>query len=115
MTGESVTIFTKVPGAKDAFGDETYTDASETVDNVLVSPQAGTEIDDSIRPDGVIVKYRLDMPKSWAYAESRKSLHGAEISVRGHRLRVIGDPDAYTVENTPTDWCMPVYVTEAEG
>jgi hypothetical protein len=115
MTGEQITLYVKVEGPKDDFKDLTYTDEATIVANVLVEPMTGADLTDDNRPDGVIVKYRLHFPKAWVFSTNRISLRGTDIGVRGERCSVIGDPDAYTEANTPTDWCMPVLVSEVKG
>lgn len=110
IIGETVTVHTKTKTGTDALNVPTYSWASEDVENVLVTPGTLHDVDGTIRPDGVKVAYTLHFPKLF-----HKSLRGAEVTVRGQRFRVIGDPKPYTAANTPTLWWLPVEVEAVNG
>lgn len=110
MKGETVKVKTFVEVGADPFGKPTVSEKTETVENVLVQPGACADLTESNRPEGVKVKYTLHFPKTYG-----KKLEGAKIEVRGDWYDVIGSPDHYTLENTPTAWWMPVEVKAING
>lgn len=88
------------------------TPTTETVDDVLVSPGATSDLEAS-RPEGVQVAYTLHFPKSYT-----GNLEGCTVTLPepwAGDYRVIGDPRAYIDDNTPTRWHMPVEVERAHG
>ena len=112
MRGATVTVVTRTSGPADRFGNATYTEATEDVADVLVSPGATDELDAS-RPEGVHVAYTLHFPKTFT-----GSLEGCDVILPAPwagRYRVIGGPGPYVDENTPTRWHMPVEVEAARG
>lgn len=110
MKGETVTVKTFGKEGTDPFGAPIKSEATKTVENVLVQPGACSDVEASNRPDGVSVKYTLHFPKTFD-----QDLEGAEVEVRGIWLKVIGRPDHYTAGNTPTAWWMPVEVGTVNG
>lgn len=111
VIGETVTVYRRVAGSKDAHGNPTYTWQSESVSDVLVAPGPRADLSDSERPDGYRVVWNLHFPKGYP-----ETLANAEVSVRGgERLTVIGDPQHYTEANTPTRWSMPVELWRVDG
>ncbi len=113
MRGVAVTVTPRIQGEDDMFGNATYTDGEPvTVDDVLVSPGATTDLEAS-RPEGVTVAYTLHFPKAYT-----GDLEGAKVALPspwGGTYRVIGKPSPYMDANTPTRWHMPVEVEEAHG
>ena len=111
MIGETVVVHRSVQAGEDDRGDPIYEVQEQPVDNVLVAPGPLADVPDSARPLGTTVAWNLHFPKSFT-----GSLRSAQISVRGQApADVIGDPQPYTLENTPTDWWLPVEVARAEG
>lgn len=112
IKGVSVTVKSPVEGALDRFGNPTTTYEETTVNNVLVSPGATSDLEAS-RPEGVTVDYSLHFPKTFS-----GSLEGALIALPSPWdgvYRVIGSPGQYMDANTPTPWHMPVEVELAHG
>lgn len=98
MRGESVTVITRTAAGTDPFGAPLETGEMHTlVDNVLVAPGPAADSGGTTRPHGVKVRYTLYFPKALT-----ADLRGAEVSVRGERLRVVGDPDRWPDGITPT-------------
>lgn len=96
----------------DRFGNAIHVLSTDTVDNVLVSPGATSDLDAS-RPEGVTVAYTLHFPKGYT-----ASLRGAYVELPAPwsgTYRVVGDPRCYIDENTPTPWHTPVEVERADG
>lgn len=111
IVGEKVTVERHVKTGEDRFGEPEYDWVTETVENVLVAPGPRADLTDAERPEGVRVVWNLHFPKGYP-----ATLKGARISVRGgDLLDVVGDPQHYTEENTPTPWSMPVEVWRADG
>lgn len=111
MIGEQVVVERRVETGRDAHNQPIYAFVSETVDDVLVAPGPRTDIPDTDRPEGTVVAWNLHFPKTFT-----GSLRGARVRVRGGApCPVIGDPQPYTLENTPTRWHLPVEVARADG
>lgn len=110
MKGETVTVKTFTATGSDPFGSPVTEEVTQQVDNVLVQPGACADVVESNRPDGAKVNYTLHFPKTFDM-----DLEGAEVKVRGIWLKVIGRPDHYTLDNTPTEWWLPVEVGTVNG
>lgn len=109
IIGEPVTVL-RPTIEFDELGEPTEGDpAREEVSPVVVVPGATSDLD-ATRPAGVEVAYTLCLPKTY-----RIPLRGCDVIVRGERLRVVGDPRPYTVENTPTPWNYTAEVTRVDG
>lgn len=78
--------------------------------HALVAPGSTSDVEGSIRPDGVEVIYSLHWPKT-----DTRTLKGKRVEVRGEQYTVIGDPQPYTAANTPGDWNRPVQVKAVSG
>ena len=111
MIGEAVIVERHVQTGVNGHRQPIYEWVSETVDDVLVAPGPRADIPDTARPEGVVVAWTLHFPKTLL-----GSLEGARVRVRGGEpCAVIGDPQPYTMENTPTRWNRPVEVKTAKG
>ncbi len=76
----------------------------ETLDDVLVAPEQQADIPMSTGQEERVA-YTLHFPEGYT-----GDLVHARITLRGERYRVLGLPKAYTAENNPLDWNMPVKV-----
>lgn len=111
IVGETVTVERYVESGRDAHNQPIYDWVSESVDDVLVAPGPLADIPDTARPVGTVVAWSLHFPKGYP-----ATLRGARVIVRGGApCPVVGDPQPYTLENTPTRWAMPVEVERADG
>lgn len=81
----------------------------EDVKGVLVCPGSTSDLDAS-RPNGATVAFTLHFPKDYT-----KSLKDCLVEVRGKEYVVIGDPQSYTVQNTPGEWNLTVEVSRTDG
>lgn len=81
---------------------------SEEVGCVVV-PGSGSDLD-ATRPNGVTVSYTVHFPKTY-----EEPLRGCSLVIRGDTYAVVGDPQAYTSENTPGLFNRPVEVTRTDG
>jgi hypothetical protein len=112
--GELVRIELTAQSGVDAFNAPVFETTLLEVADVLVSPGATRDIEQSNRPDGARLAYTLHFPKAFTEAFEEK-LDGLWIQVRGERLRVVGSPRAYAPELTPGAWNMPVEVEAVNG
>ena len=111
MIGETVVVHRRVQTGTDPLNQPVYDWQAETVTDVLVAPGPRVDLTDAERPEGVRVVWNLHFPRGYP-----ATLAGARISVRGGPpLDVIGDPQPYTLENTPTRWALPVEVWRVDG
>ncbi len=109
ISGETIKV-SRIKTTLDALGEPVSSETeTETVEKVLVSPGATSDLDSS-RPNGVTVAYTLCFPKSYA-----GELKDALVTVRGGAFRVVGDPQRYTGENTPGPWNLTCEVTRTDG
>jgi hypothetical protein len=109
--GETVKVLARLgKSSEDDFRHPTYTEVEITVNDVLVVPGPRSDLTESNRPDGKVIKYTLHFPKTYT-----SPLEGVRVNVRGEWFRVVGAPDHYTPENTPGKWSMPVEVEAVDG
>lgn len=107
--GETVTVV-RDQVTYDDLGEPTYGEPErEQVSDVLVQPGSTTDLD-ATRPNGVEVVFTLHFPKSYT-----RPLQACRIEVRGDTYEVVGDPQPYTVTNTPGAWNLPVEVKRVDG
>ena len=109
IAGEAVTVRTPTVGYDEHMEEVTTWDEA-TVQNVVVTPGATSDVLDSTRPDGTRVAFTLGFPKSFT-----APLRGCRVLVRGIECAVIGDPQPYTAENVPGAWNMNVEVERVDG
>lgn len=110
ISGTSVTVLRRVLSSRDEMGEPVFATSTETVGNVLVTPSSTDEMDETNRAFGVTCELTLHFPKSYT-----ASLDGCAVEVSGVEYRVLGDPQPYMPENTPTPWNRPVKVARADG
>lgn len=111
LTGETVVVERRQEVGRDPGNAPIYEWVPETVDDVLVTPGASTDVIESNRPEGVEVGWTLGFPRGYP-----ATLRGARVSVRGQEpAPVIGDPQHLTDANTPGRWTMPVEIERTDG
>ncbi|MBQ9002192.1 MAG: hypothetical protein IJ087_10095 [Eggerthellaceae bacterium] len=110
ISGMSVSVLRRVMSGRDEMGEPVFATSTETVGNVLVAPSSTDEMDETNRAFGVTCELTLHFPKSYT-----ASLEGCAVEVRGVEYRVLGDPQPYMPENTPTPWNRSVKVARADG
>ena len=109
IAGESVTVRTPTVGY-DEHMEEVTTWEDATVENVVVTPGATSDVLDSTRPDGTRVAFTLGFPKSFT-----ATLRGCRVLVRGIECAVIGDPQPHTAGNVPGPWNYTAEVEAVDG
>ena len=109
IAGETVTVRTPTIGY-DEHMEEVVTWQEATVQNVVVTPGAASDVLDSTRPDGTRVAFTLGFPKSFT-----APLRGCRVLVRGIECAVIGDPQPYAAESTPGPWNYTAEVARVDG
>lgn len=110
MKGETVTVLRHVATGKDMGNNPIFDDVQESVDNVLVGPPTTADAGGE-RPNGITVDLNLSFPRTYA----GEGLRGCDIIVRGHRYKVVGDPQPVDGGLTPTAWNMSVQVFRSDG
>lgn len=112
ISGTIVYVLTPVTET-DSFNNEVVTDWTRTaVDNVLIQPGATADLEAS-RPAGITVDLTLHFPKSFT-----GDLRGCNVELTGRWAgvySVVGEPQPYMPENTPTSWNYTVEVVRADG
>ena len=93
----------------DRLNNTIYSEARESVANVLITPGATDDLAAS-RPEGVSVAYTLHFPKTYT-----GDLEGCSVELADGIYHVVGKPGRYMDANTPTPWNMPVEVAAAHG
>ena len=109
IAGETVTVRTPTVGY-DEHMEEVVTWEDATVENVVVTPGATSDVLGSTRPDGTRVAFTLGLPKTFT-----ASLRGCRCVVRGIECAVIGDPQPNDAENCPTAWWYTAEVEAVDG
>ena len=109
IAGEAVTVRTPTTGY-DEHMEEVVTWEDATVQNVVVTPGATSDVLDSTRPDGTRVAFTLGFPKTFT-----DPLRGCHVLVRGIECAVVGDPQPYTPENVPGPWNYTAEVERVDG
>lgn len=109
IKGESVVVTRVIKGFDDLGEPIPEREIKEQVDNVVVAPQTAAELD-ATRPNGAKIAFTLCFPKTYT-----KDLYGCMVKVRGKTYRVVGDPQSWTVANTPTPWNYTVEVEAVNG
>ena len=110
MRGETVVVERRVQRGVDSLRDPVWGTEEETVEDVLVAPGPTSDVTDSVRPDGVQVRYTLYFPKSYA-----GSLDRCRVQVRGEWLSVVGAPRRFDEANCPTRWNMSAEAGVVDG
>ena len=122
MLGETVAVLTRRKTGEDEMGEPVYEWDSERVENVLVRPLSGSDLADSLRPDGIRVSYSLAFPKAWTAGKAPGFLTHRRVALvaRGMderdadaALRVSGSPDRTTP--CPTAWDTIAEVGRVDG
>ncbi|MDR1954288.1 MAG: hypothetical protein LBQ21_07470 [Clostridiales Family XIII bacterium] len=110
MVGETVVVEYKVQTGTDGLNAPVFSYTEQDVSDVLISPGSLSDITDSNRPDGHLVRWTLHFPKTFT-----GDLEGCRVKVYGAWYRVVGAPGRYQSDNTPTRWDMPVEVEAVDG
>lgn len=122
MLGEMVAVLTRTKTGEDEMGEPVYEWSAEQVENVLVRPLSGSDLADSLRPDGIRVSYSLAFPKAWTAGKAPGFLTHRRVALvaRGMderdadaALRVSGSPDR--TAPCPTAWDTTAEVGRTDG
>lgn len=112
IRGRTVTVLRPTETGRDRFNEPTVSNVPETVDNVLIEPGDTTGLEAS-RPDGANVDLTLHFPKG--YEGDLRGCYVALPSPWPDTVKVVGEPQRFMVENTPTPWNMAVAVEVTHG
>ena len=111
IRGEQIEVWQYVESGVDSFNSPIKSWVIESiVENVLVDPGNAEDLNGALRRDGDENRITLYFPKKYT-----SSLRGRRVKVRGLEYVVEGDPIAYQVENTPTDWNRKATAVKVEG
>lgn len=110
IRGRQAVVVRRVQSGTDEMGDPVFTETEETVANVLAAPSSTDEMDETNRAFGVVCEMTFHFPKSYT-----ASLEGCRVRWGGREYRVIGDPQPYMDENTPTPWNRAAKAVRADG
>lgn len=105
LKGIPVVLHIKTAGAPDAFNRITYTDTTETVNNVLVAPMSDEEILDTLNLTGKRAVYQLGIPKGDTH-----EWENTEVEFFGETWRTIGKPTEGIDAMIPLQWNKKVKV-----
>jgi hypothetical protein len=110
MRGVDVTVKRPVEGELDSMGEPSVMWESEIVSNVLVAPAESERIEQDGRARGTDDIANVYFPKSYT-----ARLKGCKVTLRGEDWDVIGDPQGYMADISPTAWNRRVSVRKVEG
>ena len=107
LKGITITLITKTASGKDAFNREQFTESSETVENVLVSPlsQNVSEILSELNMNGKKAVYQLAIPKGDTH-----NWENCIVEFFGERWKSIGFSTTGIDDLIPLDWNRKVVV-----
>ena len=120
MLGERVAVLRRSMAGRDDMGEPVWEWDAETVENCLVRPLSGSDIEEVGRPDGVVAEYSVALPKS--YTATMAPLRHARVALVGRgmdpadaeaALRVSGSPDV--TRPCPTLWDVVLECGRAYG
>lgn len=117
MLGEVVAVLTRRKAGEDEMGEPVYAWDAETVQDVLVRPLQGKELNEALRPDGIRVRYALAFPKTYtgdlSHARVALVARGMDAGKPEEALRVTGNADK--TPQSPLMWDRTVEVGRADG
>lgn len=105
MKGVSVVLHVLTPKGVDAFNNPVFTDATVTVDNVLIGQPTTEEISSSIELYGKKIEYMLGIPKGDTH-----DWEDTLVEFWGQTYRTFGMTIQGIEENIPTPWHRKVRV-----
>lgn len=109
--GMDVTLIKRTQAGSDGFGVPTYTESTETVQNVIVSPTSEQEAIETNALFGAKAVYTLCIPKT----DTHTWAAGTLVEFFGRRWRTVGDPLRLMDTLTPLDWNLRVRVEYVAG
>jgi hypothetical protein len=111
IKGSRIEIHNPIETGTDTFNIPTTKWGLEAVlGDVLVAPASTQDVEGTIRPNGDEITMDFYIPKTYT-----ASLRGRQIHHQGNIYEVIGDPQPYPEENTPTRWNRVVHARKIEG
>lgn len=111
LKGSRIEIHSPIATGTDTFNIPTTKWGLEAVlGDVLAAPASTQDVESTIRPNGDEITMDFYIPKTYT-----ASLRGRQIHHQGNIYEVIGDPQPYPEENTPTRWNRVVHARKIEG
>lgn len=105
LKGIPVTLYTRTQTGTDAFNAPAYSEAEETVENVLVAPADSADITNEQQLNGHRLAYTLYLPKGDAHA-----WYGCRVSFFGQTFRCYAPPEEWPDALVPGAWNRRVKV-----
>lgn len=111
LKGGRIEVHSPIETGTDTFNIPTTKWGLEAVlGDVLAAPASTQDVEGTIRPNGDEITMDFYIPKTYT-----ASLRGRQIHHQGGIYEVIGDPQPYPEENTPTRWNRVVHARKIEG
>lgn len=111
IKGSRIEIHSPIETGTDTFNIPTTKWGLEAVlGDVLAAPASTQDVEGTIRPNGDEITMDFYIPKTYT-----ASLRGRQIHHQGNIYEVIGDPQPYPEENTPTRWNRVAHARKIEG
>lgn len=111
IKGSRIEVHSPIETGTDTFNIPTTKWGLEAVlGDVLAAPASTQDVEGTIRPNGDEITMDFYIPKTYT-----ASLRGRQIYHQGNIYEVIGDPQPYPEENTPTRWNRVVHARKIEG
>lgn len=105
IRGIPVTLITKTETGRDDFGLPVYSESSEIVNNVLVTPLSSDEVAQDYAWHGVRTIYELCLPKGDSHVWTNNA-----VEFFGQRYDAVGEPREYIEANLPLCWNRKIRV-----
>lgn len=109
LKGMPITLTVKTQTGMDAFNAPTWSEATETVDNVLICPASGQELIDSLSLYGKRAVYTLCIPKG-----DQHVWEDTTVSFFGRTFRTFGPVMEHQETLVPGPWNRRVQVEHIE-
>ncbi|MEA4965388.1 MAG: hypothetical protein VB055_06165 [Oscillospiraceae bacterium] len=109
IKGITVLLQVTTQTGTDDFGAPVYSDTTETVENVLVSPVATNDVVSELQLSGKRAEYELCIPKGDAHIWENRV-----VEFFGRKWRTIGLPQEYIADLLPLAWNRKVRVERYE-
>lgn len=105
IKGISVSLKVKTEGAENAFGEPTFTEKWETVNNVLVGEPSSEDIQNDLNIYGKRLAYTLAIPKG-----DTNVWTDTEVTFFGETFKTYGNVTQGIESNIPLSWNKKVKV-----
>lgn len=105
IKGIPVTLYEKTAAGTDAFNRQLYEETPVVVDNVLVTPEAGSNVVNELQLSGKRAEYELSIPKGDSHTWEDRT-----VEFFGQKWHTIGFPSQLIESMVPLDWNRKIRV-----